>query len=128
MGKFKEKPRSCKRCKANWIAHEEKESDVNIAIRMLMGAVDDEYDQAFLVTGDSDLAEPCRMIRNRFPKKQIKLLAPPGRPHSKELWGLVNKRGAITEHHLERSLFDAQVLNNIGLVSAIRPAEYNPPA
>lgn len=35
MGKFKEKDRSCNICSSMWNAHEEKETDVNIALYIL---------------------------------------------------------------------------------------------
>jgi hypothetical protein len=34
-GHFQEKPRECRNCGARWMAYEEKETDVNIAIAML---------------------------------------------------------------------------------------------
>ena len=56
MGRFKRKDMSCKGCGRTWIAHEEKESDVNIAIWMVREAFNSNYDEAFLVSQDSDLA------------------------------------------------------------------------
>ena len=35
LGNFKAKPRKCHTCKARWQAHEEKETDVNIAVRLV---------------------------------------------------------------------------------------------
>jgi uncharacterized LabA/DUF88 family protein len=54
-GHFQDKPRECRNCGAHWMAYEEKEADVNIAIAMLTDAVQDAYDTAILVSGDSDL-------------------------------------------------------------------------
>jgi uncharacterized LabA/DUF88 family protein len=45
---------------------EEKGSDVNIATYLLVDAFDDEYEAAVVVTNDSDLAEPIRLVRPKF--------------------------------------------------------------
>lgn len=35
MGQFKNKPKECKQCHAKWTSHEEKETDVNLALALL---------------------------------------------------------------------------------------------
>ena len=50
------------------IKTEEKGSDVNIASHMLMDAFDNTYDCAVLISGDSDLATPVKMIVSKFHK------------------------------------------------------------
>ena len=47
---------------------EEKGSDVNLATYMLLDAFDDEYDAALVISNDSDLVEPIRLVRERFGK------------------------------------------------------------
>lgn len=51
------------------IKTEEKGSDVNIASHMLMDAFSNLYDCAVLISGDSDLATPVKMIVSEFGKK-----------------------------------------------------------
>ncbi len=51
------------------IKTEEKGSDVNIASHMLVDAFSDLYDCAVLISGDSDLATPVKMIVSKFGKK-----------------------------------------------------------
>ena len=48
------------------IKTEEKGSDVNLATHLLMDAFDGLFDVAVVVSNDSDLAEPMRMVRERF--------------------------------------------------------------
>jgi uncharacterized LabA/DUF88 family protein len=55
------------------IKTEEKGSDVNFATYLLMDAADDLFDVAVIVSNDSDLTEPIRVIKDRF-GKQIVLL------------------------------------------------------
>jgi uncharacterized LabA/DUF88 family protein len=131
MGRFKEKPRGCNACGRRWVDHEEKETDVNIALHLLLKAHQDEYDRAFLISGDSDLAPAVRMVRSEFPTKQVRILMPPARGYSMDL---VNSAGGLKAAkkmevaHLERCLLPEQVRDASGSVVAKRPPEYAPPA
>ena len=129
LGKFKDKDRECRSCGATWVAHEEKETDVNIALYMLDGAYTNEYDQAILISGDSDLAPPVKMLRQRFPGKKVKVLTPPGRNHSFELRRALesyNHIKKIKPIHLERNLLPEHILSSDGTVIATRPQQYKP--
>ncbi|MBI3444769.1 MAG: NYN domain-containing protein [Magnetospirillum sp.] len=129
MGHFKVKTRQCSRCGSQWEAHEEKETDVNIALWLVNQAYRDTYDEAFLISRDSDLAPAVRMVREYFPNKRVKMIAPPNLRHSKELANAASP-GALASIkliHLERALFPASVLDpNTGTVIAQRPPEYAP--
>ena len=131
MGKFKEKDRSCRRCKSAWKDHEEKETDVNIALYLLRDAYQDLFDRALVISGDSDLSPAIRMLRDLFPHKDVRIIAPVGRPYSMDL---VNAAGALTEArkvrliHLERTLLPSEVCGPGGSVVARRPPKYDPPA
>ena len=48
---------------------EEKGSDVNLATYLLLDAFDDAFDTAVIVSDDSDLLEPIKIIKERFKKK-----------------------------------------------------------
>lgn len=126
LGRFKEKDAYCKTCKSTYMAREEKESDVNIATHLISDAYEDKFDQAILLSNDSDLLGPMKLIRAKFPKKKIKIIAPPARMHSKELWALATHRAKIDEMHLEKSLFPETKINGDGTVVFKRPIEYNP--
>jgi len=54
---------------------EEKGSDVNLATRLLMDALDSDYEQALVISNDSDLAEPVRMVKQKF-KLPIVVVSP----------------------------------------------------
>jgi uncharacterized LabA/DUF88 family protein len=43
--------------------HEEKQTDVNVAIHAVAGAYEDRYDVAMIVTGDTDLVPAMKMVR-----------------------------------------------------------------
>lgn len=128
MGKFKEKIRSCHKCGNRWLDHEEKETDVNIALHLLHDAFQDKFDRALLISGDSDLAPAVRTVLSGHPKKTIRVLAPPGRSYS---WDLVHATGGIKnakkimEVHLVQSLLPEVLYLREG-TEIIRPAEYDP--
>jgi uncharacterized LabA/DUF88 family protein len=131
LGKFKEKDRRCFRCKQTWKDHEEKESDVNLALHLLRGAVLDEYDRALVITQDSDIAPAVRMVLREFPKKAIRIITPVGMSHSFELLRAVGGREhakSMRSVHVERSLFEREIRDSMGRVVAVRPSEYDPPA
>jgi uncharacterized LabA/DUF88 family protein len=130
MGHFKIKDRKCPDCGHEWEGHEEKETDVNAALWLLDEAYRDNYDDAFIVSRDSDLAPAVRMVRARFPAKRLKVIATPRLRHSKELAQAVgnpNHLAAIKEIHLERSLLPERIVGTAGQVLAVRPPEYAPP-
>lgn len=130
MGRFKEKDAYCRICRKPYKTHEEKETDVNIALWLLNEAYKDNFDEAFIVSRDSDLTPAIRMVLAEFPHKKIKVISPPNAGHSKEIGQLVGskKLAAIKQIHLERSLFPATVTDpDSGLVVARRPPSYDLP-
>jgi hypothetical protein len=50
-----------------WVTKtEEKGSDVNLATYLLLDAFDHDFDLAVVISNDSDLAEPIKLVRQRF--------------------------------------------------------------
>ena len=71
-------------CKGpNKYTWEEKQTDVAIATQMIMDAIHDKYDIAFLVSGDNDFVPLVRDIPNikhpSIKKKKVTVLVPPQR-------------------------------------------------
>lgn len=127
LGQFKEKDAYCKNCNTTYKAHEEKESDVNFATHLINDSHLGLHDQVFMVTRDSDLSGPMRAVRANFPAIKVKIIAPPNRRHSKELWALAHLRSEIKQAHLEKSLLPARILDANGVTLETRPAVYDPP-
>lgn len=69
----------CKRCGSAWPSANEKMTDVNIATRMIVDAINNIYDVAILVSGDSDLVPPILAIKEHFPNKKVIVAFPPKR-------------------------------------------------
>ncbi len=62
------------------IKFEEKGSDVNIATHLVNDGHKNEYEAAVLLTNDSDLKEPIKIIRNEL-KLTVGILCPQKRPN-----------------------------------------------
>ncbi|MER9507869.1 NYN domain-containing protein [Mesorhizobium sp. M0579] len=80
-GHFVDEPRRC-HSGHDYMHPTEKAGDVNLGIHLISDAHLDRFDVAYLVTADSDQVATARMFKDRFPKKQIISVAPPGRSHS----------------------------------------------
>ncbi len=128
MGKFKVKPKKCLKCKAEWESHEEKETDVNLALALLDLAYQDRYDHAFLLSRDSDLAPAVRKVKENFPNKKISVFSPYNYRHSSELIQACDGHKTINFEHISTSLFPEKVYDAGGNLVACRPTEYAPPS
>ncbi len=79
LGQYKKKPKFCRNCNANWHTHEEKMTDVNISVDLLVHAMENRYDAAMLISGDSDLVPPIKAVHKSFPNKRVFVAFPPKR-------------------------------------------------
>jgi uncharacterized LabA/DUF88 family protein len=76
QGEFKWKDRRCRNCNSVMKVPEEKMTDVSIAVRLLGDAHRDEFDLAFLMSGDTDLIPAIRALRDLHPDKEIVAVFP----------------------------------------------------
>jgi len=79
LGHYKKKKKFCRSCDANWLTYEEKMTDVNISVDLLKHAMEDKYDAAMLISGDSDLVPPIKAVHSSFINKRIFVVFPPNR-------------------------------------------------
>lgn len=79
FGEFKRKDKFCFTCKQNTRSYEEKETDVNIAIKLFQTAIHDLYDTAIIISGDSDLIPAIQAVKETFPDKTVGVVIPIGR-------------------------------------------------
>lgn len=103
-GEFKRKDRRCPLCKQRFSTFEEKQTDVNIALRMFQLAVQDKYDKVVIVSGDTDLIPAVRAVQATFPSKEVGVVIPIGRA-SEDLKRQANFYYRMKEHHLASSRF-----------------------
>ena len=103
IGEFHKLRKRCRAvCKRTYWTHEEKQTDVNIAIKLLELAVKDEYDTAVLVTGDSDMVPSVKAVKRLYPDKQVHVLIPPS-SRAKALMQACHTHRTIKKSHLANS-------------------------
>lgn len=71
LAQFKEKWIACPFCHASITRHEEKETDVAIAVKFMELSWRDQCDSIVVVSGDSALAPAFRAVQRHFPQKGL---------------------------------------------------------
>ncbi|MES1941727.1 hypothetical protein T5B8_15885 [Salinisphaera sp. T5B8] len=122
FGHYLPKEQTCKSCGAKWTHHEEKMTDVNIASQLLVDAYEDRYDTALVVSGDSDLTTPIKMVRQRFPHKRLIVAFPPKR-RSDQLRKAAHGHIVIGDDSLRQNLLPDRITTATGYVLE-RPARW----
>jgi len=82
QGRFLEKQVRCHKCNQFYKTHEEKRTDVNIAMKIFCDAIDNLYDKALIVSADSDLMPSILAVRKYAPEKSIGIMFPIGRSNN----------------------------------------------
>ncbi|MEO5707146.1 MAG: NYN domain-containing protein [Alteraurantiacibacter sp.] len=123
MASFKKKPRRCFSCGAQWFGHEEKETDVNIAVQMVADALTGEVDRLILISADTDLAPPIRTIAQLAPQCEVFVATPPKRFKNCQA---LKPALEITAGRIAKCLLPAQVQVSATKTIA-RPQSYAPP-
>ena len=102
---------------------EEKRSDVNFASHLIYDAFTDDFDLAVLVTNDSDLLEPIRIVRNLG--KKFMILCPHSAINNDFLinFDTVCLR-KISSKNIKNSQFDDIIRDSDGNILAERPSRW----
>lgn len=124
-GNYQLAPFKCNQCGRVSDVPNEKQTDVNIAVRMLTDAFSDQFDIALLVSADSDLCPAVSAIRELFSKKRIVACFPPGRS-SKELASVVSACYTIGRGKLKDSQFPT-VIETAGGFRLCKPPSWDEP-
>lgn len=103
FGHFKEKRVDCRAtCKVTFPIWQEKQTDVNIALRMVELAHQNAYDKALVISADSDLIPAIKLIQRTYADKVIAVVVPIGRK-GEDIKAACNKsRFTMTEEQLAR--------------------------
>ena len=121
-GKFSKPQRWCEKHQRHCPFREEKQTDVGLAVKLVMDATRKEVGRMILVTADSDQIPTVHALVAL--KQPITLATPPGRKHeARHLSGLVTDR---VDLHKER-LLECQLPRTVevkGKAVAFRPALY----
>jgi hypothetical protein len=79
-GRFQRDPTICRAaCKETFPYYSEKLTDVHIATRLLVDAQSDQFDWAYLISGDADQVPAIKAVKKIAPEKRIYVLFPPRR-------------------------------------------------
>ena len=106
---------TCRLCGGLDIIPHEKMTDVNIAVEMMRDAFQERFDTALLLSADSDLCPPVRMIRELFPAKRVVVGFPPHR-RSAELVNAASNHFVIGKGSLAKSQFPPEVVTSSGTI------------
>lgn len=108
-GRFRKVERTCRAsCKESYKCGEEKRTDVDIAVTLISLAHQNVYDNAYLLTADSDQIPAVEEVKTLFPEKKINLIIPIN-SKAEELSGICHKSSKIKEVHLYTSQFDLDI-------------------
>jgi len=112
LSRFKEKQVRCPLCGGCFSKHEEKETDVAMAMKLFELFHNDRCDTAILLTGDTDLGPAVRTANKLFPAKRI-LFAFPYKRMNRELSKLAPGSFKINRKQYVRHQFpDPFILSN----------------
>jgi uncharacterized LabA/DUF88 family protein len=101
VGRFQRKPQTCRGCGAQWNIYEVKDSDVCFGVQLVADAASDVFDEALLITGDSDMLPAVRAARRLAPAARMVAVFPPRRS-SQALLDAVDARLQIFDRLPER--------------------------
>jgi uncharacterized LabA/DUF88 family protein len=117
LGKFSLRERKCPLCAKCYQSHEEKKTDINIAITLLGDAVENKFDTALILSGDSDLTPVTTKLRQLCPGKKIGIIVPQNQSamNLKQHADFFKK---IQDRDLKKSLLPEQVIYNGKIITA----------
>ncbi len=107
FGAFQPDHKRCDHCGKIAFYPQEKKTDVNIATQILRDAIQNNFDVAYLISGDSDQVPTIKMTRMVF-KKKVVVIFPPKRV-SAELQKVANAVYRLGEAKLKASLLPEKV-------------------
>lgn len=113
-GHFLSQEKECPFCHRLYHQTGEKMTDVNIAVQILIDATRDRFDNALLVTADSDLVDVVKQVKKEFGKR-ITIVLPPAR-NSKNLRFAANGYIHIGRSDISKSLLPDEVTKPDGYV------------
>ena len=115
-------PKSKTPCGKKFIGHEEKLTDVNIAVNILQTCIKGESDSIYLLSGDNDLIPALEIARELCPSIKIRIILPID-AKAKNLIAVCKKHDykymSISEKHLNKALFPDVV--QIAGVTYVKP-------
>jgi uncharacterized LabA/DUF88 family protein len=122
---FKKSRKHCREFDRYCNFHEEKQTDVAIAVKLVADALSGDVSRQILMTADSDQIPAAKLVSG-LPDVKLSLVFPPGRAkEARDLGNIITDRieltaGRLGTAQLPRTVHDAQ-----GKAVAFRPAIYD---
>lgn len=126
LGRFEPNRNECDRCGHPAYHPQEKKTDVNIATHLICDALENRYDTAILVTGDSDLVPALHAVTRLKPEKRLVVAFPPNR-YSKELEDASHVRPLRIWEPLLRNSRLPETIRRQGLPTIVCPETWTSP-
>jgi uncharacterized LabA/DUF88 family protein len=124
FGRFEPDRKECDKCGHPAYHPQEKKTDVNIATALICDALDEKYDTAIVVTGDSDLVPALQAVKRLRPDKRFIAAFPPNR-YSKEMQDMTGMQPIRIWETLLRKSRLPEIIKREGLPDLIRPEKYS---
>jgi uncharacterized LabA/DUF88 family protein len=124
FGRFEPDRKECDLCGHPGYHPQEKKTDVNIATALICDALDDKYDTAIIVTGDSDLVPAIEAVKKLKPEKRFIAAFPPNR-YSKEMEDATGIEPIRIWEPLLRKCRMPEIIKREGLPNILRPEKYS---
>jgi len=105
----------------------EKQSDINLALSLMMDAEDDVFDWAFVLSADSDQAATARFFSERHPSKALVGVAPPTKTVPAKVIPYCISHFVMTVDQLEQAVMPAFVPGTSRNLIRM-PSAYAPPS
>ena len=121
-GKYQPNVITCYNCGHSYSSPNEKMTDVNIAVKMLIDAFQNRFDTAVLISGDSDLVPPIREIKKYFKDKKVIVAFPPKR-HNISISKIAHGSFIIGRKKLKDSQLPDEIIKPDGY-KLLRPVEW----
>ena len=100
-GRYAKKEMKCNAsggCKRHYDDLEEKETDVNLAIQMIIDCYNKVCNKMVLISSDTDFVPPLKFIKNEHKHIETKILFPPAGKHSTHLSQICPNNKDLEKH------------------------------
>lgn len=124
-GRYQSRDVRCRSCGHARPVHEEKETDVNIAVHLVADALSHVCQDALLVSADSDLAPAVEMVRRTSPGTFVAAAFPPNRS-SAHLRSLMPRSMKIGLSKINQAQLPVEVTDPVTGMAHRRPEKWAP--
>lgn len=118
FGRFMQKKVRCHVCGRYYKTREEKQTDVNIALHIICDGINDLYDRAIIISGDTDLIPAIEAVHKVATDKEIGVMFPLRR-YNNSLEKAADFAMTMREKMLKRCQFPDKI--KIGSIMIERP-------